>query len=94
MITQRLIKREDAARYYLSPYVDILQSGEDSLLLRRRDTGTHVVLSGSGQNMLMWLVHELGSGSDLEQFADMMTSGDLESAARLIEMLIKNGVIE
>ena len=92
MVIQKLIDYDSALQYQISPYTDVLEMADGSILLKRRDTAKKVRISGATRNTLLQIVDVLSQGTSVATIAEWITSGDLEKA--WVDFLVQSGVLE
>ncbi|MCD7791072.1 MAG: hypothetical protein LUH55_11255 [Bacteroides thetaiotaomicron] len=94
MEIQHFFHGENAALYYLSPYVDVYVVNDGKLLLIRRDIDSRVILEGAKTNAMNIILSSLRNGVSRQELMDMVSSENLAEAEQWISVCFRNGIIE
>mgnify|MGYP004471927003 CR=1 FL=1 len=88
MNKQVFYQQDNADKYFLSPYTDVIKLSASKVILRRRDTKKNVVLTVSDEKSLKNILNILKNGIQNEDIIDIF------GKFSLFELLLRNGVIE
>lgn len=94
MEIQHFFHGENAALYYLSPYVDVYVVNDGKLLLIRRDIDSRVLLEGAKTDAMNILLSSLRNGVSGQELMDMISSENRTEAEQWIDICLRNGMIE
>ena len=88
MNKQIFYQQDKVDKYFLSPYTDVLKLHASKVILSRRDTKKYVVLTLSDEKPIENILNILEDGIQSEDIIDIF------GKFSLVELLLKNGVIE
>lgn len=94
MEIQHFFHGENAALYYLSPYVDVYVVNDGKLLLVRRDVDSRVILEGGKTDAMNIILSALRNGVSRQELMDMVSSENRTKAEQWIDICLRNGMIE
>lgn len=88
MNKQIFYQQDKVDKYFLSPYTDVIKLNASKVILRRRDTKKYVVLTLSDEKPIENILNILENGIQSEDIIHIF------GKFSLVELLLKNGVIE
>ena len=91
---KQIVFNDNASMLYLSPYVQMYGKENKKILFVRKDLGRRVCFQCDNTDIAVALLRKMETGISKDRLIIFFESIGIENAMELIEIYIRNGVLE